>query len=157
MASDIGSIKSIRKKLGMTQHELARKSNVSQSLIAKLESGKLDPAYSKYKKIKDTLDMVTKKIEKKASEIMHKKVISVASDVKLRDVARVMRKHDISQVPVVDNGIIVGLVSESEVLDNLAEADMLTVGEVMVPPPPQLPPDAALSVIKSLLCTTLLC
>ena len=36
-------LKKLRKKLGLTQNQLAKRANVSQSLIAKIESNKIDP------------------------------------------------------------------------------------------------------------------
>ncbi|MFH1637951.1 MAG: CBS domain-containing protein [Candidatus Woesearchaeota archaeon] len=151
MVGNLESVKAIRKKLGWTQHELAKRANVSQSLIAKMESGKLDPAYSKYVQIKEALERATKTIEKKASEIMHSKVISVRPGASLKEVAKIMRKHDVSQLPVIEEGIIVGLVSESEVVENIDRASSLSAGDVMCAPPPQLPLDATLSVIHSVL------
>ena len=53
MDHDIKEIKILRKKLEITQNELAKKSGVSQSLIAKIESSNIDPAYSSIKKIFD--------------------------------------------------------------------------------------------------------
>ncbi|MFQ5647816.1 MAG: helix-turn-helix transcriptional regulator, partial [Candidatus Aenigmatarchaeota archaeon] len=40
---EITEIRKIRKKLGLTQSQLAQEARVSQSLIAKIEAGKLDP------------------------------------------------------------------------------------------------------------------
>jgi predicted transcriptional regulator len=34
-----------RRKLGITQHQLARMAGVSQSLVAKIEAGSVDAAY----------------------------------------------------------------------------------------------------------------
>ncbi|MBI2079314.1 helix-turn-helix domain-containing protein, partial [Candidatus Micrarchaeota archaeon] len=44
---DVSKLGSLRRKLGITQKELAKLAGVSQSLIAKIEMGKIDPAYSK--------------------------------------------------------------------------------------------------------------
>ena len=41
----IDRISKIRKQLGLTQIQLANLAGVSQSLIAKLESGRIDPSY----------------------------------------------------------------------------------------------------------------
>ena len=48
---ELEEIKKIRKKLELTQTELADRAGVSQSLIAKIEAGRIDPTYSKTKKI----------------------------------------------------------------------------------------------------------
>jgi len=44
-------IKKMRKKFGLTQAKLAKMAGVSQSLIAKIESEKIDPSYKIAKKI----------------------------------------------------------------------------------------------------------
>ncbi|MBU4502216.1 MAG: helix-turn-helix domain-containing protein, partial [Nanoarchaeota archaeon] len=44
-------IKIRRNKIGLTQTQLARLAGVSQSLIAKIESKKIDPTFSKTKSI----------------------------------------------------------------------------------------------------------
>jgi len=45
-----------RRMLGLKQAEIAKLAGVSQSLIAKLESGKIDSSYTKVKTIFDTLE-----------------------------------------------------------------------------------------------------
>ena len=48
---DPKQLKKIRVQLGITQSELAKAAGVSQSLIAKLESGLVDPSFSTMKAI----------------------------------------------------------------------------------------------------------
>ncbi|HID17114.1 TPA: helix-turn-helix domain-containing protein, partial [Candidatus Bathyarchaeota archaeon] len=64
-----------RKSLGLSQKKLARLVGVSQSFIAKIESGKISPSYEKTKKIFDVLDSLEMKKEMKVEEIMHKEVV----------------------------------------------------------------------------------
>ena len=77
MVFDITQIKKIRKQMGMTQHAFAREIGISQSMIAKLEAGRLDPTYSKVKQIEEGLLRMMKKDEKSAREIMTKKIIEI--------------------------------------------------------------------------------
>ena len=56
MSYELSEVKVIRKKLGLTQGELAKAAGVSQSLIAKIESTKIDPTYSKVKLIFHALE-----------------------------------------------------------------------------------------------------
>ncbi len=58
---DLKEIKVIRKKLGITQGELAKLSNVSQSMIAKIESNILDPSYTNACKIFNALNDLNNK------------------------------------------------------------------------------------------------
>ena len=51
MPYELAEIKKIRKSLGLTQTDLAKRADVSQSLIAKIESEKIDPTFTKTKKI----------------------------------------------------------------------------------------------------------
>jgi predicted transcriptional regulator len=55
MLYELEEIKKLRRKLGIGQKELAGLANVSQSLIAKIESKKIEPTYNKVRKIFDIL------------------------------------------------------------------------------------------------------
>lgn len=57
-----------------------------------------------------------KKTKMKASEIMTREVVAVASDTPIRDVAKLMVDRRISGVPVIDHGKLVGIVSESDLV-----------------------------------------
>ena len=100
MPYEIQEIKAIRKKLGLTQLELAKQSNVSQSLITKIEAGTLDPTYSKVQQIFEVLNSLFKTKEKKAKDIMNKKLIGIKPDTEIPNIIQEMRKHSISQMPV---------------------------------------------------------
>lgn len=52
----------------------------------------------------------------KASDIMVTDVVSVAPDATIADAAALLLKHRISGVPVVDNGRLVGILSEGDLL-----------------------------------------
>ena len=88
MVFDISQIKKIRRQLGLTQHAFAKHSGISQSMVAKIESGKLDPTYSKVRQIEQALTALSHDQEKKAEEIMTKKVVSVHHDEKVRKLWR---------------------------------------------------------------------
>ena len=57
---EVGLVKTIRKQIGVNQTELAKEARVSQSVIARLESGKIDPSYTKMKKIFSALEKLGK-------------------------------------------------------------------------------------------------
>ena len=52
----------------------------------------------------------------KASEIMTRGVIAVTPDTPVRDVAKLMVDQRISGVPVIDDGKLVGIVSENDLV-----------------------------------------
>ena len=66
-----------RRILGLNQAELAKLAGVSQSLIAKLESGKIDSSYTKVKTIFETLERLETKTKIQAGKMLHKKIVSV--------------------------------------------------------------------------------
>lgn len=63
-----------------------------------------------------------------------------------------MNKNSISQVPVLENENVLGLVSESSILSkNLEDIKYLTAQDIMQEAPPIIAKDAKLQVIKQLL------
>lgn len=149
---DILEIKKLRQKIGITQSELARQSGVSQSLIAKIESGNLDPSYGNAKKIFETLSSLEKGNEASARMIMHKKIICVQKTDTIKECIILMRKHNISQMSVQFKDKVVGHISESLLIDKILEGDTnLSVGELMETSPPILPPETKQGVLTSLL------
>ncbi len=116
-------IAKIRKQLGLTQLELSNIAHVSQSLIAKIESGKIEPSFSKAKALSDALEGIKRKNSKKAKDIMAKQIISVSDNDKVEDAARLMRKHSVSQLPVFEGEKSVGSLSERTILRLLEDSD----------------------------------
>ncbi len=150
---EINEIKLVRKKLGITQAELARKANVSQSLIAKIESDRIDPTYSKAKSIFDALDRITTKNSRTARDVMSTKIITVKRSEPLTRAIRLMHMHNISQLPVVEDSIL-GIVSESSILESVKDGnsiESLKIGDVMCDCAPIIPEHSSIDVIVSLL------
>ena len=151
MQYELNEIKKIRKSLGLTQTDLAKRSNVSQSIIAKIESGKIDPTFTKTKKIFETLDDLENKEEIKADELMNKKIVSLTSNDNIKDSVRKMKKFGISQMPVIDGHKIIGLVSESTLLDALISKKGKRIDEIMEETPPIVSKKASIKVVSNLL------
>lgn len=117
---DFTEIKRLRKELGMTQMELARVAKVSQSLIARIEKNEVDPRYSKVKAIFDALNALTeKKVEFKAEDIMSRKVIGIQKNDFVGNATSIMKKNNISQMPVFDNDKVVGSISEKTLISRM--------------------------------------
>ena len=149
---ELSELKKMRKKLGITQKELAQKADVSQSLIAKIESGKIDPSYKNAKRLFETLSMLDKGNELTAKQLMYNKIYSVSDSDTLKEAISKMRRYNISQMPVIKNKKVLGYISESVLLDKiLAGETQSKVGEIMESSPPILPPNTSQGVIASLL------
>ena len=151
MTYELEEIKKIRKKIGMTQTELANRSGVSQSLIAKIESGRIDPTYTKTQKIFAALSDLEKKEEIKAGQIMAGKIISVAPADSIKEAIAKMKKSQISQLPVVEDHKLVGMVSESTILEAMLNSKASHVREVMQEAPPIVSKVTSIQVVSNLL------
>jgi predicted transcriptional regulator len=121
--SELSSIEPRRRRLGLTQLQLAKAAQVSQSLVAKVESGAVDPAYSRARALLEALDSLESKSKPTAGEVMTPKVHSVRPGELVKNVAAFMRRHQISQMPVVEGGSALGSVSEKAILDRIASQE----------------------------------
>lgn len=151
--TNLEEIKIIRKKLDLTQTKLANLSGVSQSLIAKIESKKIDPTFSKTKKIFETLNMISHKNSLKAKDVMNKKIISVKAEDNIKEVIKKMRSYEISQIPVIDKDIK-GIVSESSILEQVRQGKNiknLKAKDVMSDTPPILPEESCIDLVTNIL------
>ncbi|MEM7813804.1 MAG: CBS domain-containing protein [Candidatus Aenigmatarchaeota archaeon] len=153
MLMEISEIGKIRRQLGLTQAGLARAACVSQSLIAKIESGKVDPSYTNAKRIFDALDRLAKQSDAKARDIMNRRIIWAEPGQKASSVIRQMKKHGISQLPVLRRGRPVGIVTEGSLLEKMAEHDIreLDVTQVMGDCPPIVSETTSAEAVASLL------
>lgn len=146
-----------RKLLGLTQKQLSKLAGVSQSLIAKLESGKIDPSYIKVKAIFDTLRMLEVKKEAQAREILNDNVVGIQKKASISDAVQLMMDYGYSQLPVFDGEHAVGSISEKIILNQMLESkklnqvSLLLVEKVMDESFPQVGDDAPLSLVSSLL------
>ncbi|MBI2657685.1 CBS domain-containing protein [Candidatus Woesearchaeota archaeon] len=151
MTYELEEVKKIRKKLGMTQTELAGRAGVSQSLIAKIESGRIDPTYTKTRKIFAALSDLEKKEEVKAEQLMTKRIVSIGSSTPMKEAISKMKKYEISQLPVIDGNKLVGLVSESTILNALLDSRASRVRDIMQEAPPIVSKTTSISVVSNLL------
>lgn len=152
MVFDITQLKKIRNKIGLTQFQFAKASGISQSMIAKIESGKLDPTYSRVKKIEEAIENLTKKHEKNAKEVMNKSVITIKPSERISEVIKIMKNKAISQIPVFDKNKVIGTISELSILSrDISEIKTMTAKDVMETSPPIIDKEAKIPVIIQLL------
>jgi predicted transcriptional regulator len=145
-----------RRKLGLTQSQLAELAGVSQSYIAKLEAGNIEPSYVKVKALFEALDKLEQHKQMSASQVMNRNVVGIQKDTLIHDAIDLMRRHGFSQLPVMDDELLVGSVNEGTLLDHLLaskknETQATFVYEIMDDPFPQVGEDAPVSLVISLL------
>jgi len=152
---NIKEISMRRRKLGITQVQLAEESEVSQSLIAKLESGKINPSYSVVVSIADALDRLDQKEKPKAFSLANKNMVSLKSGDNVEKAVEIMRRRGISQIPVIDRGKVVGSISERLIIthEDYGKADFHNekIAKVMGEGFPILPKSSGVDTVSQVL------
>jgi predicted transcriptional regulator len=110
-------IKELRGKLGISQQELADRVGVTQAHIAKIEAEKVDARLSTINRIITILESDQSKV--KCRNFMKKKIISISSKEKVTKAIQMMKRYNISQLPVIDSSTTVGSIRESTIIKNL--------------------------------------
>lgn len=143
------TLKKMREKCGLTQQELAEAVGISQAHVAKIENEKVNPRLSTVNKI---LSVLAKNKTLKCEKFITKKIISVEPDDSARLAVKLMRDNDISQIPVIEDGVCVGSVSEKTILRNLDRISCSTrVKDLMDEPFPIVSCGENIDSIKTLL------
>jgi predicted transcriptional regulator len=123
---DLDEIKQMRKRLDLSQRELASLAGVSQSLIAKIEKGSIDPSYANVRKIFTAFEDILKKraLEGKnmgarftVGDLATRGVISIAPEGTLAEAVDKMVKGRFTQLPVMAGERIVGGVTDDRIRD----------------------------------------
>ncbi|TQD23430.1 CBS domain-containing protein [Methanolobus vulcani] len=137
-------LKQKRIDLGLTQSDLAKRAGVSQPLIARIEAGDVDPRLSTLRKIIDVFNDIEKE-DIFLKDIMNRDLISVDPDDSIDKAASIMEKYNISQIPVIQNGISVGSISENMIVRSMSnkkasEVSHMKIGDIMGDSFPTLSP-----------------
>lgn len=119
MLPNLDEIGRRRRLLGMSQKELAKLAGVSQSMIAKIESGRISPSYQKTKAIFDMLEGLERRNQLKAKDVSHGKVVGLQALEPVAKGVRVMRETGFSQLPVFSGNQAVGSLTEKVILESL--------------------------------------
>ncbi|AAT43690.1 CBS domain-containing protein [Picrophilus oshimae] len=161
MLPSIEELRKMRKSLGISQKELASISGVSQSYIARLEKGDINPTYDKIKKIYEYLNSSGNRagnIDIRAEKIMTRDVITCEVNDSIISALNKMREKGYSQLPVLTGDKrIIGTITESDINDMLIKGTSIeslkymTVRKVMGKVLPQLDKDSPISMVYPLL------
>jgi predicted transcriptional regulator len=139
-----------RTALGLTQRELADRAEVSQPLIARVEGGDVDPRLSTLRRIVEALAAAEGEVIR-AADLMHESVVSVGPEDPVSLAVERMQEEGYSQLPVIDDGVPVGSISDSDVIHAGDEVGDKPVREIMSESFPTVSPDTVISEVRSLL------
>ena len=125
---DLTEIKKGRNRAGLSQTRLASMVGISQSHLAKIESGKVDSSYSLVSRLFDALERMEKD---ECWQYMSKEIMTTRKGDKVDEIALEMKNRGYSQVPVFEEGKPIGLLTERRILDMKKPYDDLLVEEAM--------------------------
>jgi predicted transcriptional regulator len=114
----LSEIKRFRKKLDISQKDLADEMKLTQSTISRIESGTVDPPYSKVKNIFEYLEserITRKKSKKHAKDIMTSNIISIEPTSSIRDAVELMNEHGYSQLPLLEKNNNFGSITSKKI------------------------------------------
>ena len=114
-----------RLALGLSLGDLARAVGRSDATLSRIERGQIRPSYDLVQRILSYLEtqegVSTPKLT--VADLMSRSLTTVASSAQLAEAARRMEGGAFSQLPVVDDGRVVGSLSESALLRALAGSE----------------------------------
>ena len=121
-------IRKARKRAGLSQAELSSMVGISQSHLAKIEGGKVDPSYGLVSRIFDALEHAEKD---ECWQYMSRDMLIARKGDKVEYIALKMKEKGYSQVPILDEGKTIGLLTENRILDLKKPYEKLLVEEAM--------------------------
>lgn len=132
-------IRRMRKSLDITQTELAHASGISQSTIAKIETGKISASYETVVRLFETLDGMKHddKRDLTAEDVSSKKVVTIQCTDLVHQASDLMRSTGYSQLPVLKGDVPVGSLSERSIFELLRQGHTMeqlaktTISKVM--------------------------
>lgn len=158
MLPDLSEIKAKRKQFSITQSQLAEFANVSQSLIAKIESNSVVPSYANAKRLLDALESLQEQHSLSAKDLLQGHIVLVRDNDSVKKAVSIMERKAISQLPVVNaNGACVGSITEANVLKKIGRANGtarlsdLKVSGLMDEAFPSIQQDTPMKVIQTIL------
>ena len=129
----LSEIKRLRKKLNISQKELADELNLAQSTISRIESGTIDPPYTKFKIIYEYLENERSKRRKSkryAKDIMTRDIKLIKPSSSIRDAVELMNVHGISQLPIIEKKQNFGSITSKKIQKSIIDRSELINAEV---------------------------
>ncbi len=127
-------LQELRKKAGMTQAKLADLVGISQSLVARIEKGQVNPSIITLKKILEIIEShqpsqssIQELLKWKGHTSKLHPLIWVSPDDKVRRAIIIMKRYGISQLPVIKGNNSVGSINEGTIIRKLMITDSMTV------------------------------
>jgi predicted transcriptional regulator len=149
-------LQELRLKAGLTQAELALRVGISQSLIARIERGQVNPSVATLRRILEVIEK-EREIHYGLQDLLDWKrrtsklplLVWVSPDDKVRRAVHLMKRHDISQIPVIKEDVAVGSVYERTIIRQLITSEPNTVftqsvQEIMEAPFPMIEINASI-------------
>ncbi len=158
---DLSQIMLFRKKLGWTQKQLANKAGLSQSMIAKIESGKKNPSLETariiFSLLKTEHESQIHHSRISAGKISTYPIITIVPEANIAEAIHKMGNlYD--QIPVVNHGVCVGCITSNLILNLMASSnetnkhiDEYNVEECMQDSLPMIGEQTPLTAVNSLL------
>lgn len=146
-----------RHELGLTQREVAERAGISQPLVARIETGGVDPRVSTLTKIVDVLNRAGKEPGWTARDVMTDEVVSIRPKDSLQKAAAVMNRGGFSVLPVMEYGRVVGSITERKLVEEMSRGEEVRdlakrkVATIVQPAPPQVSPESDVDALSRLL------
>lgn len=122
-------LQALRQKVGLTQAELGKRVGISQSLIARIERGKVNPSVATLRRILVVIEKERKVHSCVRDMLMWKRrtsklppLLSVNPNDKVRRAVFLMKRHAVSQLPVLMGKNQVGSISERTIIQQLVSS-----------------------------------
>jgi predicted transcriptional regulator len=142
-------IKKMRVEAGLTQEQVAKAAGITQAHIAKIENEKVNPTLST---VNNILSILQENKNIKSKDFVTKKLIYIKPEDSVNYAVKLMRKNDISQIPIIEKERCIGSISDKTIIRNLSKISGSTeVREIMDEPFPMISTNDNIDVIKTLL------
>lgn len=145
----VETIKIERKKLGLTQRDLAKHARVSKSTVGKMEAGTIVPNYENVRDIYNEIEKRRKGEVKTAGDFVNKEIVSVKPSDRIKDAIDIMHDREFSQLLVEEDGHYIGLITIHQVV--FLEEPQKSVRTLEFNSVPKVPSDTPKEDFKGLL------